>query len=696
MRCIRPWYVGSLLLVSACADAPTAEDASELQAFLTDTAALTPTERQRLNAGFARQAVRAWGYRSAGVQPRDAEAWSPVMNGEEAGDVSAWLDALDITDRGVFAPCENRECSRSPLSDAQRGALGPRLSSLSAFRTVERLTGAALRLAGAEADIQWTEGLEVGMVLHGQEGVVEINPRLLELLSDGASSEVDLVAPNPEIASRQNDDQSPVPVPPVPEPRESPAPLRNHEPPAGQASDSSSDCDCGDCDLIDIRCAVQPLASADQPHRLLSRQLFLALAALALLARRRSRSRRGAKRARRAGWAMRFLSIVALGLVTCPAAAQTPDSGSRLAAAKTHEEAGRYPEAYVALGELLRDEALLKKPDRERLRRQRDALEAKLAFVYVQLEPATASVLVDGHAAIVDPSSKLVVVNPGPHHIAARAEGFLDAGQSVATQAGRKAVVRLSLSPSPTVAPVQTPLPAVAVTAPKEPVAAPQRVYKFRHGPYVVAHIGFALLTARPSGFRYKTHFDEETKQDREGPGLTSLFGATAGMRLTRGVGIGGLVMYGRGGGTGTVTQIELNGSGGTLTHEGPADFTQQSLRIGPHARFMVGGDVARFLIGTSLGAVYAWLDLEHVDVIESGGTVVERGTYHHDYSGINPYWGFDLGAEFNIPSHFLLGFAFDVLIERTRNVSRNPFGGTAQGYIGFSARVGVHDWKSE
>jgi len=313
------------------------------------------------------------------------------------------------------------------------------------------------------------------------------------------------------------------------------------------------------------------------------------------------------------------------------------------------------------------------------------------------IEPAAASVLVDGHPAVVDPSSKLVVVSPGPHHLAAHAEGFLDAGQSVATQAGRKAVVRLSLSPSPAVAAVQSPPPAVAVTVapPKEPATAPARVYKFRQGPYVVAHIGFAILTARPSGFRYKTHFDEETKQDRESPGLTSLFGATAGMRLTRGVGIGGLVMYSRGGGTGTVEQIELT-SGGTVTHEGPADFTLQTVRLGPHSRFMAGGDVARFLVGTSLGAVYSWIDLEHVDVVASGDTLLERGTYHHDYGGINPYWGFDVGAEFNIPSHFLLGFAFDVLIERTRNVSRNPFGGTAQGYVGFSARVGLHDWKSE
>lgn len=395
---------------------------------------------------------------------------------------------------------------------------------------------------------------------------------------------------------------------------------------------------------------------------------------------------------------MLFLPILVLGLTTHPADAQTPESAALLATAKAHEAAGRYPEAYAALGALLNDHAPSKKAELERLRHQREALEPKIAFVYVQTEPPTASVLVDGHPAIIDPGSKLVVVSPGPHHVSARAEGFLDAGQSVATQATRKSVVKLSLSPGaavPADAP-QTPPSAVAVTPPKEAGATRARVYKFRRGPYVVGHIGFAILTARPVGFRYETHLNEETKQQQENPGLTSLFGVTAGMRLTRGVGIGGLLMYGRGGGTGTVDQLELTADGGTLTHEGPADFTQQSVRLGPHFRFMAGGDVARFLVGTSLGAVYAWVDLEHVDVVESGGIVLERGTYHHDYSGINPFWGFDLGAEFNVASHFLLGFALDVLIERTRNLSGNPFGGTAQGYLGFSARLGFHDWRPE
>jgi hypothetical protein len=207
--------------------------------------------------------------------------------------------------------------------------------------------------------------------------------------------------------------------------------------------------------------------------------------------------------------------------------------------------------------------------------------------------------------------------------------------------------------------------------------------------------MGFGFLTARPTGFRHRTRLDEETNQERESPGLSWLFGATAGMRLARGVGIGGLLMYARGGGEGTVTQLELSSSG-TLTHEGPADFTQQSVRLGPQFRFMAGRDSARFLAGTTVGAVYGWVDLEHVHVVESGGTLLEQGNFDHRYSGLNPFWGFDLGAEFNVDSQFLFGFALDVLVDGTTNLSGNPFGGTAQGYVGFSARAGFHDWKPE
>jgi hypothetical protein len=733
MERIRPWHVGSLVLVSACADAPVDDASADLRAFLADTAAVTPAESERLNGAFARQAVRAWGYRSAGVPTHDSETWSPVAsvdaNGNAPRDVSAWLDAGDITGQGLFAPCAQLECPRFALSTAQRAALGPRLDAPNALQIAERLSGAALRLAGSEADIRWRP-LDVGMAVHPDQRVVEINPRLLELVGDDRVEEF-LAIPSSPATSHQQSEKGPGPAPALTEPEASLPPLRNHEPPAGHESSSSSDCDCDDCDLIDVRCAVEPLAARGRPHSVLSRQLLLTLAALALLFRRRARPQRARRPGRLRAWAMRLLPAVALGLATHPADAQTPDSASRLAAgrarlaskdyaaaineleaaraggasrdaleplARAYQGAGRYPEAYAALGELLGNEASLKKADRERLRRQRDALEPKLAFVYVQTEPPTASVLVDGHSAIIDPSSTLVVVTPGPHHVSARAQGFIDTGQSVATQAGHKAVVRLSLSPS-TAIPVPTapsPPPAVAMIPAEKPASLPARVYKFRRGPYLVGQIGFAILTARPSGFHYGTHLNEETNQEQENPGLTSLFGVTAGMRLTRGVGIGGLLMYGRGGGAGTVQQVELDANGGTLTHEGPADFTQQSLRIGPNFRFMAGGDVARFLVGTSLGVVYSWVDLEHVDVAELDGVLIERGAYHHDYSGINPFWGFDLGAEFNVASRFLLGFALDVLIERTRNLSGNPFGGTAQGYFGFSARVGIHDWKPE
>jgi hypothetical protein len=737
MQRIRPWHVCALVMLSACADGTTEDAPGDLKAFLTNTTAITPDDGERLNAAFATQAVRAWGYRSAGVQPRDSEAWSPVTsvdgNGAtEPGDVSAWVEAGDITDQGVFAPCENHACPEITLSDEQRAMLGSRLNAPGALQTVQRLSGAALRLAGSEADIRWAAGLEVGMVFHDDQHLWEINPRLLDLVRDGAANRVGetLVAPSQNVASSsQNSEEGALPFPTLPEPPTTATPpLRNHEPPPGYRSSSSSDCDCNDCDLIDVKCAVEPIASGHRSHPLLSRPFVLALAALALLSRRRARTC-PARQSRGRGWAMRFLPIFAFGLATHPVDAQTPDGASRLAAGKrylaqkdfasaiseleaaraagigrnvleplatAYVGASRYPEAYAALGELLSDEALLANTERERVRRQRDALEPKLAFVYVQVEPPAASLSVDGHAATIDPASKLVVVSPGPHHVSAHADGFLDAGQSVATQATRKATVKLSLSPSTAVA-------AAAPVAPPTPTAAPpterpatQRFYKFRTGPYVVGHIGFAILTARPYGFHYDTHLNDETKQQQENPGLTSLFGVTAGTRLTRGVGVGGLLMYGRGGGEGTVRQIELTTGGGTLSHEGPADFTQQTIRLGPHFRFMAGGDVARFLAGTSLGAVYAWIDLDHVNVVESGGILLERGTYHHDYSGIDPFWGFDLGAEFNVPSHFLLGFALDVFIERTRGISGNPFGGTAQGYFGFSARVGFHDWKPE
>ncbi len=236
--------------------------------------------------------------------------------------------------------------------------------------------------------------------------------------------------------------------------------------------------------------------------------------------------------------------------------------------------------------------------------------------------------------------------------------------------------------PPAAAAPAPLPAPAPAVAARR----------RFVVGPYVLGHLGFAGLTAKPDGFSYDQVYDDDTNSYREGSGIAWFTGATAGYRLARGFGIGGLLMYGRGGGEGVLRQ---DVRGGTSTHEGPADFLLQFVRFGPHLRFMAGGDRARFLAGTSVGGIYHFIDITHVRVVEQGGTLLEVGEETDDDNGLAPYWGFDLGAEFSPGDHLLLGIALDVTIDRTGTISGDPYGGTAQGLIGLSARVGWHDWRS-
>jgi hypothetical protein len=214
-------------------------------------------------------------------------------------------------------------------------------------------------------------------------------------------------------------------------------------------------------------------------------------------------------------------------------------------------------------------------------------------------------------------------------------------------------------------------------------------------GPYVVGRLGFAALTAKPFGFSYDTVIDDETGQPRERTGAAWYVGADGGYRVSRGFGVGGLLLYVRGGGDGSVTQVDRTGDGTFASHTGPADLLIQSVRLGPNFRFMAGGQTARFLANVNFGPVYHFIDLEHAEVIAGGTTLIEVGTYHHDYDGWGPFFGFDLGAEFTIADQMLLGFAFDVMVDRTSSIDGDPYEGTAQGYIGFSARVGYADWTS-
>jgi hypothetical protein len=227
------------------------------------------------------------------------------------------------------------------------------------------------------------------------------------------------------------------------------------------------------------------------------------------------------------------------------------------------------------------------------------------------------------------------------------------------------------------------------------PAPVPPSKRRLNRGLWLLGHVGIFGLTANPDGFEYELVEDSETGETRHRGGAMWWVGGTAGYRLSRGVGFGGLLMYGRGGGEGTVTQTLASSTGGTLTHTGPADFTLQFVRVGPHLRFMAGGDRARFLGSFSIGASYQMVNLVQVDVVEQGGLLLENGDVERDEAGLGPYWGFDLGAEFNPGDHLLLGVAFDFYLDRTNGISSDPYGGTAQGYIGLSARIGYHDWQA-
>jgi hypothetical protein len=420
--------------------------------------------------------------------------------------------------------------------------------------------------------------------------------------------------------------------------------------------------------------------------------------------------------------------------------------------ARAYRDVGRLPEAYVTLSELVLRNEQAKVPPEPRHAQALRELEGELAFVTAEVTPPEAALFVDGQPAAVDPRSRRLVVTHGPHTISASREGYAPAEQTLSAERGSgSAVVELSLAPNGARVVVEgfapdaiialdgTPLtqgrwegivpegrhlvqvyrpggPAydfpfdaragetVTLPPPLPPSATPEHrapppvakpLRRNVVGPYVLGHVGIAALTAKPFGFSYETVIDEDTGQPHERTGAVWYAGASGGYRLSRGIGLGGLALYARGGGEGEVTQVERTQAGGYVSHTGPAELLIQSFRLGPNVRFMAGGRIARFLGSISFGAVHHFIDLEHVDVIERNGNLVDAGTYHHDYNGWDPFFAFDLGAEFTVADHVLLGFSLDVMIDRTSGIKGNPYDDTAQGYIGFSARFGYADWTS-
>jgi hypothetical protein len=487
------------------------------------------------------------------------------------------------------------------------------------------------RVAGAALRLVDTDHAVIWSDAGGHALLIRDDERTIEI----NPKLIELIEPLPEnqvVPSRQKPRPADSPVPAREPAGFAPDELRNHEPPPEQAPQEDSDgCDCGD--FFDCEQKKTTSGGAGKNPAL----AFLgAVAALWWL-------RRSGRRERGAGFT---IGRKLLALLLIPAALLSL-SGRAWAQDET-APAPPPPTAQVVVYGFAPD----------------------------------ALIAIDG--AVVGKGSFSGLVPPGAHLVQVYRPGGPSYDFPITAQAG---VVTQVPPPS---------APAVWPAAPERPrpPAPVKRTPRWEEGPYVLGQVGFVVPTARPDGFHYELATDEDTGQEREKSGVGYMVGATGGYRLVRWFGMGGLLMYGRAGGQGTVRQIERTSTGGRIEHEGPADFTAQSLRFGPHLRLMAGGNRARFLGGFSVGVVHTWIDLEHPDVFEQNGVLVQRGTFHHDFDGLNQFIGFDMGAEFNPGDHLLLGVAFDLFVDGTGNLSGgDPFGGTALGYFGMSIRLGYHDW---
>jgi hypothetical protein len=731
MRSVRAVCLGSLLCVSCSGESP--EPTTRLQQYLAGEIELEPGEAAELNAAFAESAVRGAGYADNAVEGGDPEHWSPVVRWQDgrwvAADVTPWIAAGDIDRNGRFVPCAKTACDES---------------------AAHPLIGAAARLDGA-GTVDWSEGSRG--IEFGPDGVL-LNPRLVELLEQAApapalsaQSSLPVVVDAPPLRSHD-------PPPGYDDSSSSDCDCDDFvDFDCNNSSGSSSGGSSNNCAVshshrapwFDLQSLLLVAALAwtlrrgarreSALRRLWHRVLTLTVPCLLLCASPAQAQSPEARASLEAGKKSLAAKDYTNAIAELERARQQGGGAAVLAPlAQAYEGAGWLPEAYVTLGELGPAGA-------ERMQK----LEPELAFVSAQVSPPNITLTVDGRPVVVDAKSKQIVVLPGKHVFSASAPGYATAQQPFQAERGTRNTVVTIVLAAPATLIVQGFAPDAIIAIDGAPVGQGQwtgsvnpgqhlvQVYKpggpsydfpinaasgqtlqlpppaprprpvavkppppkrDNRGLFVLGHLGFFALTARPEGFEYDLITRDDGTQ-AQGSGLMWWAGATAGYRLTRGVALGGLLAYGRGGGEGSITQVE-SVAGSYQTHTGPADFTLQFIRFGPHFRFMAGGDRARFLATVSLGASYQMVDLVHVDIADQGGVLVERGNYEHNETGVGPFWGFDLGAEFNPGDHMLLGVAFDFYLDRTNGISGDPYGGTAQGYVGFSARVGWHDWRHE
>lgn len=211
-------------------------------------------------------------------------------------------------------------------------------------------------------------------------------------------------------------------------------------------------------------------------------------------------------------------------------------------------------------------------------------------------------------------------------------------------------------------------------------------------GPYAEGVLSLIWQTDIPYGF-------EHNGLPVPGFGIGGRFG----YRVTKTLGVEGLLEYARISNSGTVTQIhttDKNGDG-TLSggenffHTGDALYNLQSIRFGPGLRLMSGGLKDRVFGTFGFGGLYEFLDLDHVNLqwVETAKTYVTEGTFHHDYNGWSPYMLAELGYEYSA-GDLLIGGAMSLTIESVSGIEGEPYDEPVQARLGFSLRVGYSAWS--
>jgi hypothetical protein len=123
-----------------------------------------------------------------------------------------------------------------------------------------------------------------------------------------------------------------------------------------------------------------------------------------------------------------------------------------------------YPKAIEALTTALEKHSdSMDADDKQAAASEIKAMRALLAYVDVTLSPPQATLVIDDEEQRAGSASKPVPLGPGTHKIAARAEGFSPAEQSVTVASGDKTEIKLALVPDKGWVTLQAPDPRMTI-----------------------------------------------------------------------------------------------------------------------------------------------------------------------------------------------------------------------------------------